>query len=191
MERNIMKELQRENPELFTNEVKNELTSIYQRISELEGSIVEKDLHAGDIVGSDTQIKRNIELISSAVYSGNISSVVQYKDDIIRVIRTNAPDGEQIRTTLEKLQQRRSELEGSIKGKSTYIYADMAGVMCSRIDGGMDSTSLTFAGWSFFSISQNRFTTPCFSTLARRKLVRSIIPPCFALHLFLISNSLA
>lgn len=119
-----------------SDEVKNELTSIYQRISELEGSIVEKDLHSGDIVGSDTQIKRNIELISSAVYSGNISSVVQYKDDIIRVIRINAPDGEQIRTTLEKLQQRRSELEGSIKGKSTYIYADMAGVMCSRIDGG-------------------------------------------------------
>ena len=45
-----------------SDEVKNELTSIYQRISELEGSIVEKDLHAGDIVGSDTQIKRNIEL---------------------------------------------------------------------------------------------------------------------------------
>ena len=119
-----------------SDEVKNELTSIYQRISELEGSVVEKDLQAGDVVGSDIQVKKNVELISNAVYSKDVSSVIQYKDDIIRIIRTNAPDGEQVKTTLEKLQERKAELESSISGKTTYIYADMAGVMCSQLDGG-------------------------------------------------------
>jgi len=118
-----------------SDEVKNELSSIYQRISELEGSVVEKDLQAGDVVGSDIQVKKNVELISNAVYSGDVSSVVQYKDDIIRIIRTNAPDGEDVKTTLEKLYDRKAELEGSISGKTTYIYADMAGVICSQLDG--------------------------------------------------------
>ncbi|MBR5518536.1 MAG: hypothetical protein IKV86_05855 [Clostridia bacterium] len=121
-----------------SDEVKNELSSIYQRISELEGSVVEKDLQAGDVVGSDTQVKKNIELISNAVYSGDVSSVIQYKDDIIRIIRVNSPEGEQIKTTLEKLQERKAELEGSISGKTTYIYADMAGVICSQLDGAED-----------------------------------------------------
>ena len=34
------------------------------------------------------------------------------------------------------------------------------------------------------SRSQNRFTSPCFSTLARRKLIRSVARPCFALVSF-------
>ena len=119
-----------------SDEVKNELTSIYQRISELEGSVVEKDLQASDVVGSDIQVKNNIELINNAVYYGDLSSVVQYKDDIIRIIRANATDNEQVKTTLEKLQERKATLEGSISGRTTYIYADMAGVICSQLDGG-------------------------------------------------------
>ncbi len=119
-----------------SDDVKNELTSIYQRINEIEGSSVEKDLHAGDVVGSDTQVKNDIEMISRAVYSGNVSSIVQYKDDITRIIRTNTAEGNQVQTTLEKLQARKQELESSISGKTTYIYADMAGVMCSQLDGG-------------------------------------------------------
>ena len=119
-----------------SDDVKNELTSIYQRIDEIEGSSVEKDLHAGDVVGSDTQVKNDVEMISRAVYFGNVSSVAQYKDDITRIIRANTAEGKQVRTTLEKLQARRRELESSISGKTTYIYADMAGVMCSQIDGG-------------------------------------------------------
>ena len=119
-----------------SDEVKNELTSIYQRISEIEGSVVEKDLHASDVVGSDTQVKNNVELISRAVYSGDVSGVVQYKDDIIRIIRTNAAEDDQVKTSLEKLQARKTELENSISGNTTYIYANMAGVMCSQLDGG-------------------------------------------------------
>ena len=118
-----------------SDEVKNELTSIYQRISEIEGSSIEKNLLAGDVVGSDTQVKNDVEMITRAVYSGNVSSVVQYKDDIIRIIRTNTAEEEQVQTTLEKLQARKQELENSISGKTTYIYADMAGVMSSQLDG--------------------------------------------------------
>ena len=120
------------------DEVKNELTSIYQRISEIEGSSIEKNLLAGDVVGSDTQVKNDVEMITRAVYSGNVSSVVQYKDDIIRIIRTNTAEEEQVQTTLEKLQARKQELENSISGKTTYIYADMAGVMSSQLDGAED-----------------------------------------------------
>ena len=127
-----------------SDDVKNELTSIYRRIDEIEGSSVEKDLHAGDVVGSDTQVKNDVEMISRAVYSGNVASIVQYKDDITRIIRANTAEGNKVQTTLEKLQERKRELEGSISGKTTYIYADTAGVMCSQLDGGEE----------YFNISQ-------------------------------------
>lgn len=117
-----------------SDEVKNELSTIHLRISEMEGSSIEKDLSAGDAVGIDTQVKNDIELVSRAVYSGDVSSVIQHKDDIIRIIRVNV-DGEKPQTTVEKLQSRRAELEGSISGKTTTVYSNTAGVMCSRLDG--------------------------------------------------------
>ena len=118
-----------------SDEVKNELSSIHQRIGEIEGSSVEKNLYAGDATGSDTQVKNDIEMISRAVYSGDVSPVTQYKDDIIRIIRTDNAGGENTLTTLEKLQARKAELESMLSGKTTTIYSDVAGVMCSRLDG--------------------------------------------------------
>ena len=118
-----------------SDEVKSELSSLHQRIGETEGSSVEKNLYAGDAVGGAAQVKNDIEMITRAVYSGDVSSITQYKDDIIRIIRTDTAEEETAQTTLEKLQARKSELESSISGKSTTIYSNMAGVMCSQLDG--------------------------------------------------------
>lgn len=118
-----------------SDEVKSELSSLHQRINETEGSSVEKNLYAGDAVGSDTQVKNDIEMITRAVYSGDVSSVAQYKDDIIRIIRTDTAEDVRVQTTLEKLQARKTELESTISGRATTVYSDMAGVMCSQLDG--------------------------------------------------------
>ncbi len=119
-----------------SDEVKSELSSIHQRISEIEGSSVEKNLYAGDAVGGAAQVENDIEMITRAVYSGDVSGITHYKDDIIRIIRTNTAEGEQTQTTLEKLRSRKTELEGNISGKTTPVYSSgAAGVMCSRLDG--------------------------------------------------------
>lgn len=118
-----------------SDEVKSELSSIHQRINEAEGSVVEKNLYAGDAMGGTSQIENDINMISEAVYSGNVTAVSQYKDDIIRIIRKDTAQGAEAQTTLEKLRARKSELESSISGQSSAMYAGMAGVMCSQIDG--------------------------------------------------------
>ncbi len=118
-----------------SDEVKRELSSIHQRINETEGSVVEKNLYAGDAMGGTSQIENDINMISSAVYSGNVTGVTQYKDDIIRIIRKDTAQGVEAQTTLEKLRARKSELEGTISGQSSPMYSTVAGVMCSQIDG--------------------------------------------------------
>lgn len=118
-----------------SDDVKSELSSIHQRINEIEGSSVEKNLYAGDTMGGTSQIENDIDMIASAVYSGNVSSVTQYKDDIIRIIRKDTGEEAATQTTLEKLQAQKQELEGSISGRATGIYAPRAGIMCSQIDG--------------------------------------------------------
>ena len=115
-----------------SDEVKSELSSIHQRINETEGSVVEKNLFAGDAMGGTSQIENDINMISAAVYSGNVTSVTQYKDDIIRIIRKDTAEGAAAQTTLEKLRARKSELEKSISGQSTAMYSAVAGVMCSQ-----------------------------------------------------------
>ncbi len=118
-----------------SDEVKNELSSVHQRINEIEGSSVEKNLYAGDTMGGTSQIENDIDMIVKAVYSGNVSAVTQYKDDIIRIIRKDTGEGVATQTTLEKLKAQKQDLEKSISGKSTTIYASSAGIMCSQIDG--------------------------------------------------------
>ncbi len=118
-----------------SDEVKNELSSVHKRINEIEGSSVEKNLYAGDTMGGTSQIENDIDMIVSAVYSGNVSAVTQYKDDIIRIIRKDTGEGAVTQTTLEKLKAQKSQLEGSISGKATAMYASRAGIMCSQIDG--------------------------------------------------------
>ena len=118
-----------------SDDVKSELSSIHQHINEAEGSVVEKNLFAGDAMGGAAQIENNIDMITSAVYSGNVSNVTQYKDDIIRVIRKDTAKDAEAQTTLEKLRARKSELEKSISGQSTAIYSNVAGVMSSQTDG--------------------------------------------------------
>lgn len=118
-----------------SDEVKNELSSIHQRINEIEGSSVEKNLYAGDTIGGTSQIENDIDMIVNAVYSGNVSAVTQYKDDIIRIIRKDTGEGAVTQTTLEKLKAQKQELERSISGKATTMYAGRAGIMCSQIDG--------------------------------------------------------
>ncbi len=118
-----------------SDEVKSELSGIHKRINETEGSVVEKNLYAGDAMGGTSQIENDINMISDAVYDGNVTSVAQYKDDIIRIIRKDTAEGAAAQTTLEKLRSRKAELEGSISGQSSAMYSAVAGVMCSRIDG--------------------------------------------------------
>lgn len=118
-----------------SDEVKNELSSIHKRINEIEGSSVEKNLYAGDTMGGTSQIENDIDMIVSAVYSGNVSAVTHYKDDIIRIIRKDTGEGAVTQTTLEKLKAQKRDLESSISGKSTVMYASRAGIMCSQIDG--------------------------------------------------------
>ncbi len=125
-----------------SDEVKNELSSIHRRISETEGSVVEKNLYAGDAMGGSSQVENDIDMIVSAVYSGNVSNVSHYKDDIIRIIRKNTAEGQQAQTTLEKLKARKNELEKSISGQSTVLYSVTAGVMTSQTDGCEDYFSV-------------------------------------------------
>ena len=118
-----------------SDEVKNELTSIHKRINEIEGSSVEKNLYAGDTMGGTTQVKNDVDMIMNAVYSGNVSTVPQYKDDIIRIIRKDTGEGVAVQTTLEKLKAQKEELEKTISGRATAIYSTKAGILCSQIDG--------------------------------------------------------
>ena len=118
-----------------SDEVKNELTSVHKRINEIEGSSVEKNLYAGDTMGGTAQVKNDVDMIVNAVYSGNVSTVPQYKDDIIRIIRKDTGEGLAVQTTLEKLKTQKAELEKTISGRATAIYSTRAGIMCSQIDG--------------------------------------------------------
>ncbi len=118
-----------------SDEVKSELSTINSHINEIEGSSVEKNLFAGGVTGGSSQIENDIDMINRAVYGGDVSNVGQYKDDIIRLIRKDTGKSEAVKTTLEKLVARRSELERSISGRATGIFSLSAGVMCSQIDG--------------------------------------------------------
>ncbi len=118
-----------------SDEVKSELSSINSHISEIEGSSVEKNLFAGDITGGTSQIENDIDMINRAVYDGDLSNISQYKDDIIRLIRKDTAEGKEVKTTLEKLVARKTELEKSISGRATGVFSANAGVMCSQIDG--------------------------------------------------------
>lgn len=118
-----------------SDDVKNELSSIHERLKEIEGSSAEKNLYAGDTVVGASQIVNDIDAISDAVYKGDTSSVPQYKDDITRLIRKNDTETETALTTYEQLTMRKNELEVSISGNATVIYAPIAGVLCSRVDG--------------------------------------------------------
>ena len=118
-----------------SDEVKNELSGIHERLSEIEGSTVEKNLYTSDSTTGIAQITANIDAISEAVYSKDTSSVSQYKDDITRVIRKKTDNGESAMTTYEQLVKKKEELESSVSGKATAVYAPVAGVLCSSVDG--------------------------------------------------------
>lgn len=117
------------------DDIKTELAGIYSRLSEIEGSVAEKTLYTSDSAAKSTQITANIDAICEAVYSGDVSSVSQYKDDITRIIRKKDADGETALTTYEQLLNKKEELEASVLGNATAVYTPLAGVLCSDIDG--------------------------------------------------------
>ena len=118
-----------------SDDVKNELSSIHQRMNEIEGSSAEKNLYAGDAVGGASQILNDIDAISEAAYRGKTSAVPNYKDNITRLIRKNNKDEAHSQTTYEQLSARKKELEGSISGNSVALYAPISGVLTSHTDG--------------------------------------------------------
>ncbi len=118
-----------------SNDVKSELSSIHERLSEIEGSSAEKNLYASDSLTGNAQIVNNIDAISDASYSKDVSKVSQYKDDITRIIRKNEGVKETALTTYEQLKKRKEELEQSVFGQATALYSPRAGVLCSAIDG--------------------------------------------------------
>lgn len=118
-----------------SDDVKNELSSIHQRMNEIEGSSAEKNLYAGDAVGGTSQILNDIDAISEAAYRGTTSAVPNYKDNITRLIRKNNKEEANSQTTYEQLSARKKELEGSISGNSVALYAPISGVLSSHTDG--------------------------------------------------------
>lgn len=118
-----------------SDSVKNELSSLHERINELEGSSAEKKLLAGDTVVGTAQVVNDVDAILKAVYKRDVSDVSQYKDDITRLIRNSESDGGTALTTLEQLQSRKNELESQISGNVTSVYAPISGVLCSDLDG--------------------------------------------------------
>lgn len=117
-----------------SDSVKNELSSLHDRINELEGSSAEKKLLAGDSVVGTAQVVNDVDAISKAVYKRDVSDIPQYKDDITRLIR-NVDGGSSALTTLEQMQTRKNELESQISGNVTSVYAPVSGVLCSTLDG--------------------------------------------------------
>lgn len=142
-----------------SDEVKAELSGIHERIKELEGSSSEKNLYASDSLNGTAQVVNNINAITEAAYSRNVAVVSQYKDDITRIIRKNSGDSaEKAMTTYEQLQARKAELESSVSGKSTVIYAPRAGILCSDTDGYED----------YFDISHIAEVTPSYLKDAKK-----------------------
>ena len=131
---------------IYTGEVKdsvkNELSSLHDRINELEGSSAEKKLLAGDSVVGTAQVVNDVDAIAKAVYKRDVSDVPQYKDDITRLIRNTEGNGSTALTTLEQLQTRKNELESQISGNVTAVYAPVSGVLCSTLDGCEDYFSI-------------------------------------------------
>lgn len=118
-----------------SDEVKNELSGIHDRITEMKGSASEKNLYAGDSINSNNRIESDIDAISDAVYFRDTSQITQYKDDITRIIRKNGDESTQSLTTYEQLTARKTELESSISGSSIAVYAPISGVLSSHTDG--------------------------------------------------------
>ena len=118
-----------------SDDVKNELSSIHERMNEIEGSSVEKNLYAGDSVVGTSQLVNDIEAVADSVYQRDTSKVPQYKDDIIRLVRKKTDGSGTTLTTYEQLTARKKELESSISGNARAIYAPISGVLCSQTDG--------------------------------------------------------
>ena len=118
-----------------SDDVKNELSSIHERMNEIEGSSVEKNLYAGDSVVGTSQLVNDVESITDSVYQRNISSISQYKDDIIRLVRKKTDGNGTALTTYEQLTTRKKELESLISGSAKAIYAPISGVLNSQTDG--------------------------------------------------------
>ena len=112
-----------------SDDVKNELSSIHERMNEIEGSSVEKNLYAGDSVVGTSQLVNDIEAVADSVYQRDTSKVPQYKDDIIRLVRKKTDGTGTTLTTYEQLTARKKELESSISGNARAIYAPISGVL--------------------------------------------------------------
>ena len=117
-----------------SQEVQNSLTSINERIRDLESSTSEQVLYAGDEVTTISQVVGRIDDVIGAVYSRDTAAVTQYKDDITRLIGNDQSETTAL-TTLEQLRAEKQQLEASIAGNAVSLYAPEAGVMSSVIDG--------------------------------------------------------
>ncbi|MBR0277650.1 MAG: hypothetical protein IJQ50_04230 [Clostridia bacterium] len=114
------------------DDIKTELSSLHARINEVVGSTAEKNLYAVDSVMGTAQIANDISAIRDLAYSGNVSSVSEYKDNIIRIIRKSDSGA---MTTLEQLESKKKELENSISGSAVAVYSPKAGILSSKLDG--------------------------------------------------------
>ena len=111
--------------------VQNKLSTISERISDLENSQIAKELTLGDPALVDNVIKNRVQDVIEMVYKNNTAKVKQSKDDI--TVLLSGSTGNNI--SIERLKQEKWELEQSISSSQFTVYADRSGVFSSVIDG--------------------------------------------------------
>ncbi len=114
------------------------LASINERIAALQKGGMKGSLVVGDAQQVDAVMTKTVEDIIGAVYRGEIEKTAEYKDDLDSLIAQRTKErGEPVPESdkLERLLAEKAQLEAGAGGGRADIYAPVAGVFSSVIDG--------------------------------------------------------
>lgn len=110
-----------------------ELNNIDKKIEIARVQSSTKQIEISDSASEESRIAERKNSIIDAVYTGDIASIADYKEEIKRIRSgTDVEDGE---SELQKLEQQREILESRIGKKRTDIFSQNSGVFIAAVDG--------------------------------------------------------
>ncbi|MCC8170116.1 MAG: hypothetical protein LIO59_07155 [Oscillospiraceae bacterium] len=111
---------------------KDLLKELYNIDKKIEKETEKSESYASDYLSVENEIATRISEIITAASENDISSIVQYKDDINSLRR-----GEDITRTdkVSELTSQKEEIERSIGSNKSEIYTDISGIFTTYLDG--------------------------------------------------------
>ncbi len=114
------------------SDVLTELNNVNKKIEELNNKSKTGGLFVSDSQNAESTVDGIKNKIISAVQSGDVSDMSDYKKEIIANVSGEENSNE---AEIRELEAKKAQISGGITATSSDIYADMAGIYTENVDG--------------------------------------------------------